>query len=135
LANPALRARAADEPLGYELAGNKALFKGDLKLVLNNPPIGDGLWHLYDLRADPGETIDLQQQRPQDFVAMQADYAAWARAQGVLPLPEGYNPVRQVLINSFYNYWWPEYGTRVLTVLGALMAVAAWFVLRRRRAG
>jgi arylsulfatase A-like enzyme len=28
LANPAMRVRAADEPLGYELSGNKALFKG-----------------------------------------------------------------------------------------------------------
>jgi arylsulfatase A-like enzyme len=80
---------------GYELSGNKALFKGDLKIALNNPPMGDGQWHLYDLRTDPGETKDLQQQRPQEFAAMQADYAAWAKANGVLPMPEGYNPVRR----------------------------------------
>jgi len=54
LADPASRVRSDNEPIGYELAGNKALFKGDLKLVLNNAPIGDGQWHLYDLRTDPG---------------------------------------------------------------------------------
>src|SRR3546814_14163539 len=40
-----------DAPLGYELAGNAALFRGDFKLVRNLPPIGDGGWRLYDLRT------------------------------------------------------------------------------------
>jgi arylsulfatase/uncharacterized sulfatase len=133
LANPALRVRQADEPLGYELAGNKALFKGDLKLVLNRPPVGDGQWHLYDLRTDPGETKDLRQLMPEQFVAMQADYAAWARANGVLPVPEGYDPVRQVLINSVMNYWIPAYGLQTVVVLLGLLAVLAALLLRSRR--
>jgi arylsulfatase A-like enzyme len=134
LANPTLRVRSAGEPLGYELAGNKALFKGDLKLVLNNPPISDGQWRLYDLRVDPGETKDLQHALPQQFAAMQADYAAWARAQGVLPMPEGYNPVKQVLINSFVSYWIPAYRATAIAVtagLAGLIAAVVW--LRRRR--
>src|SRR3546814_4821307 len=48
-----------DAPLGYELAGNAALFRGDFKLVRNLPPIGDGGWRPYDIRTDPGETRDL----------------------------------------------------------------------------
>ena len=76
LANPSLRVRSSDDILGYELAGNKALFQGDLKLVLNNPPVGDGQWHLYDLRADPGETNDLQKAMPAQFAALQAAYAS-----------------------------------------------------------
>jgi arylsulfatase/uncharacterized sulfatase len=134
LADPALRVRSADEPLGYELSGNKALFKGDLKIALNNPPMGDGQWHLYDLRADPGETSDLQKQRPQEFAAMQAAYAVWAKANGVLPMPDGYNPVKQVLINSFINYWIPTYRNTALAVLAGLIGlIVAGVVIRRRR--
>ncbi len=133
LANPALRVRHADEPLGYELAGNKALFKGDLKLVLNNPPVGDGQWHLYDLRTDPGETRDLQQTLPQPFTAMRADYAAWAQANGVLAMPEGYSPVKQVFINSIVNYWMPTYGLQSLAVLVLLLGLPAALMLRARR--
>ena len=133
LKDPAARIRAPDEPLGYELAGNKALFKGDLKITLNLPPIGDGQWHLYDLRTDPGETRDLQLQRPREFAAMRADYDAWAKANGVLPMPEGYNPSKQVLINTFVNYWIPEYRNHALAVLAmAAVALAAWTVRRRR---
>ncbi|MBK6559254.1 MAG: sulfatase-like hydrolase/transferase [Comamonadaceae bacterium] len=92
LADPALRVRSADEPLGYELSGNKALFKGDLKIALNNPPMGDGQWHLYDLRADPGETSDLQKQRPQEFAAMQAAYAVWAKPTALCTCPMATTP-------------------------------------------
>jgi arylsulfatase/uncharacterized sulfatase len=136
LTNPAQHVRAADEPLGYELSGNKALFKGDLKIVLNNPPIGDGQWHLYDLRTDPGETKDLQQQYPQEFAAMQAAYAAWAKANGVLAMPDGYNPVKQVLINSFVNYWIPAYRNTAIAVLAGLAGlIVAVLTIRRRRRG
>jgi arylsulfatase/uncharacterized sulfatase len=128
------RVRAPEEPLGYELAGNKALFKGSLKLVLNNPPVGDGQWHLYDLDNDPGETRDLRQLLPQQFTAMQADYAAWARANGVLDMPAGYNPVRQVLINSVMNYWLPAYWLHGLLFLAATMAISAVWILRQRHA-
>ncbi len=133
LANPSARVRSSDEALGYELAGNKALFKGDLKLVLNNPPVGDGQWHLYDLRADPGETRDLQTTLPAQFTALQADYAAWAKANGVLPMPEGYNPVKQVLINTFVNYWMPTYWPHGVAALLVLLGVPALLVMRARR--
>ena len=136
LTDPLQRVRAPNDVLGYELAGNKALFKGDLKLVLNNPPVGDGRWRLFDLRTDPGETQDLQAALPQQFAAMQADYTAWAQAHGVLPLPEGYNPVKQVMINTFVNYWIPTYwphGLAVFLVLLGLLGFSLAWVLRRRR--
>ena len=133
LADPAQRVRSPDTPLGYELSGNKALFKGDLKLVSNLPPVGDGQWHLYDLRQDPGETTDLREKRPQDFEALQKDYAAWAREHGVLAMPEGYSPTRQVMINSFVNYWIPAYRNTALAVLAGLAAAVVAFVVWRRR--
>lgn len=134
LAQASQRVRGSEEPLGYELAGNKALFKGDLKLVLNHPPVGDGQWHLYDLRTDPGETQDLQHALPAQFTAMQADYAAWAKANGVLPMPEGYNPVKQVLINTFVNYWIPTYWPHGLALALLMLGLpTAWAIRARRR--
>lgn len=125
--------RPADEILGYELSGNAALFKGPLKLVKNLPPLGNGEWRLFDVVADPGETRDLRQRMPVEFAAMQKDYRVWADAHGVLPVPEGYNPVWQVTINMALDYWLPTYGPWALAFL--LLCAGAWTVRRRQRKG
>lgn len=128
------RIHAADEAIGYELSGNQALFKGTLKIVKNLPSVGDGQWHLYDLSTDPGETNDLQTTLPDAFKAMLSDFDGYAKSHGVLPMPEGYSPSRQVMINSFINYWYPAYRNTVLGGLAAIVAVsAAWLAVRRRR--
>lgn len=101
LADPARRAHAPDQPIGYELAGNAALFRGDYKLVKNLPPIGDGQWRLYDIAVDPGETRDLSTADPARFRAMQSDYAAFAHADQVLPMPPGYTADDQINANAF----------------------------------
>jgi LPXTG-motif cell wall-anchored protein len=51
-------------------------------------------------------------------------------------MPEGYNPVKQVLINSFVNYWIPTYRNTALAVLAGLIGliVAGVLIRRRRRA-
>lgn len=124
------RNRSDDETHGYELAGNAALFRGDLKLVRNQPPVGDGRWRLFNIVADPGETQDLAASRPQEFAAMQAEYARYAEGDGVLPMPAGYEPRRQVLINALHNVIWPAVR---LWLLGALLVGAALIILWRRR--
>lgn len=124
---------APDEAIGYELSGNQALFKGDLKLVKNLAPVGDGEWHLYNLRVDPGETRDLQDLMPEQFRSLQADYAAYAQSHGVLPMPDGYSPTRQVLINSVVNYWVPTYRKPVLLGVSLLLTLILAFGLVRRR--
>lgn len=134
LKGQAQQVHAADKAIGYELSGNQAVFKGDLKLIKNIPPVGDGLWHLYDIRNDPGETKDLQSQMPDIFAAMQADYAAYAKANGVLPMPENYDPIQQVLINALVNVYLPRFERIGLPVLAAgLLLVAAFLLVRRRR--
>ena len=133
LKGEAERVHAVDEAIGYELSGNKALFKGNLKLVQNITPIGDGLWHLYDIRNDPGETQDLQAQLPDAFKTMQTDYEAYAKANGVLPMPAGYEPVHQVIVNSFLNVYVPRLTKYALILLGGLALLAAGFYLRRKR--
>lgn len=133
LTGAAPSARTATDSIGYELSGNSAYFQGDLKLVRNLAPVGDGAWHLYDLRLDPGETRDLKHQRPDEFKALQAAYGAWAAAHGVLPIPEGYQPARQVMINTFVNYWIPAYRNTVLGTLAGVLGLVALFVVLRRR--
>lgn len=126
---------APDKAIGYELSGNQAVFKGDLKLIKNIAPVGDGLWHLYDIRNDPGETRDLQSLLPDSFRDMQADYAAYAKANGVLPMPDGYDPIRQVQINALINVYIPRFKRTGLPILAGLilLVLAVLFVRRRRR--
>jgi arylsulfatase/uncharacterized sulfatase len=129
--------RAEREVLGYELSGNAAIFKGDLKLVVNLPPVGDGKWHLYDMLKDPGETKDLFSQLPEVVRGMSADFDRYAQQNGVLAMPKDYNPQRQVLINSFFNYWWPTYGMAGVVLLVLLLGYVGYRVvlrIRRKRA-
>ncbi|MES2362034.1 MAG: arylsulfatase [Pseudomonadota bacterium] len=133
LMGQAQRVHAPDEAIGYELSGNQAVFKGDLKLIKNMAPVGDGQWHLYDIRKDPGETRDLQNQVPDVFRAMQADYAAYAKANGVLPMPEGYDPIQQVQTNALINVYLPRFKRTGLPILAGLLLLVAVLVFVRRR--
>jgi arylsulfatase A-like enzyme len=127
---------SADKPLGYELSGNAVLFKGDYKLVKNLPPYGDGRWRLYNITTDPGETKDLSGSDPQRFADMQSDYAAFAKANNVLPMPDGYTAPKQIFANALRTLLIPR--LIALWPVGGLllMATAAviWWRRRRRRA-
>jgi arylsulfatase/uncharacterized sulfatase len=123
--------RGADQPLGYELSGNAALFRGNLKLVKNSLPVSDGQWHLYDIGKDPGETKDLQTAMPDVFAGMQKDYSAYAAAHGVLPMPDGYTPAKAVFINSVFNYWLPTYGPAQLVLL--VLLICAYVLWKKKR--
>ncbi|MBU3672089.1 MAG: arylsulfatase [Sinobacteraceae bacterium] len=124
------RHRPPNEALGYELAGNAALFKGDLKLVRNMPPLGDGRWHLHDIARDPGETVDLRSSRPTEFAAMMQDYARFERDNGVLPMPADYDPRQQVMRNALRNVILPA---ALPPLLVALLLLGGWFGFRRWR--
>lgn len=122
--------RGIDETLGYELAGNAAMFGGDLKLVRNLPAVGDGRWQLFDIARDPGETKDLRSTQAEDFQRLLEAYQRFEIDDGVQALPEGYTPQRQVSFNALRRVIlpqliWPAAITVVLTIL--------WLLLRRRR--
>jgi arylsulfatase A-like enzyme len=135
LRGEAARVRGVDEPLGYELSGNAALFRGDLKLVRNLPPTGDGRWRLFDIRRDPGETQDLAAANPTAFGEMMADYRAYARANGVLEMPAGYTADRQINLYAMRQRGWRQLAQLGLWAAGglALVLLPAWLLLRRRR--
>ena len=104
------RTHAIDAPVGIEVAGNAALFRGDHKLVRNAPPHGDGRWRLYHLANDPGETNDLSASEPNRFAAMMEDYGTYTKTMGVLDVPPGYDVRRQIETNAIMRqlgfYWW-----------------------------
>ena len=92
--------RGADSPLGVEVSGNAALYRGDYKIVRDMAPLGDGRWRLYDVARDPGETRDLSAAEPERLKAMLADYAAYEARVGVAPLPPGYSTQKQLAANA-----------------------------------
>ncbi|MES2259399.1 MAG: arylsulfatase [Pseudomonadota bacterium] len=129
------RVHPASQPVGYELSGNAALFKGDYKLTRNLAPAGDGLWHLYDIATDPGEVNDLQASQPAAFRQMQADYAAYAQAHGVLPMPAGYDYLVQGQLYALHHVLLPKLKAALPALLasGALLLGGGWWLWRRRR--
>lgn len=132
LRGEAERTHAPDATIGVEVSGNAALFKGDLKLMRNLPPWGDGAWHVYDIAQDPGETNDLAPSRPELLAELQRDYQTYEREFGVLPLPDGYDIHHQVVINSLKKQL-KAYGWRIALVL-ILLATLVTLGIRRLRA-
>jgi arylsulfatase A-like enzyme len=53
-----------DIAVSWELFGNRAVRKGDFKLLWLGKPFGMDDWQLYNLANDPGETIDLSGEMP-----------------------------------------------------------------------
>lgn len=125
-----------DEPLGYELSGNAALFRGGYKLVRNLPPTGDGRWRLFDIQGDPGETRDLAAAMPDRFAAMMADYRAYAKANGVLDMPAGYTADEQIQRYAFEQRGRAQLIRLGLWAGGIVLGLSAlvWGFRRRRRA-
>lgn len=133
LRGEAERAYPLDAPVGIEVAGNAALFKGDLKLVRNMPLYGDGEWHVYDIARDPGETTDLAPARPELLAQLRQDYDTYAQTMGVQSMPDGYEVHRQVMINAAKRQLAYLAVPLVVSVL-ALTALVVFVVRRRRRA-
>ena len=125
---------SADQPIGYELAGSAALFKGDYKLVKNIAPLGDGQWRLYNLLADPGEVRDIAATEPERFKTMLADYEAYALANGVLPIPKDFDLQKNGLRFGIQHFLIPKLQAIAPWVaMGLVLLVGAVIGFRRRR--
>lgn len=74
----------------WEHEGNRAVRKGDLKLVSkwNKKEDQNGPWELYDLKVDRTETHDLASEHPEKVEELSALYAAWAKRANVLDWDE-----------------------------------------------
>ncbi len=125
-----------DDAVGFETSGQAALYRGDFKLVRNMPPHGDGAWRLFDLDADPGETRDLSDDRPQLMREMLHEYRLYANRVGVLELPDGYQVEREIAVNSlskmisFYWGWLVAALAALLFIMWGAWRVIGWAVRR-----
>lgn len=134
LSGQAESAYGPDEARAVEVSGNSALYLGDYKITRSVPPVGDNQWRLYNLARDPGETTDLSASEPAVKARLLAEYDAYAKRVGVLPMPKGYDSMAQVASNIgarlLSNYPW------LYVVLGGILLVivaAIWLALRQLR--
>jgi arylsulfatase A-like enzyme len=93
-----------EEGIFWERAGNRAVRKGNWKIVSTYP---SDQWELYDIISDRGETKDLAKQKPEIVTELTSDYFKWAERNGVvdynkikparaMPMPgaDGHSPVQ-----------------------------------------
>jgi arylsulfatase/uncharacterized sulfatase len=121
-----------DEAIGFETSGQAALFRGDYKLVRNMPPFGDGIWRLFDLAVDPGESRDLGSRLPELLGDLMHEYRLYANRVGVIELPAGYDVERQIGANvarRLIGFYWIPLLLGTLMVLGLVLAVI-WLITR-----
>ena len=123
------RVYSPTDAVGYELAGNAALFQGDYKIVVNRKPLGDGVWRLFNIKKDPGETRDLAQEEPARVQQMLSAYERYQRENKVLDMPAGYGHIKQLLINTLHQQW----RTPLLVGLVTLLILLPFLVAYRTR--
>jgi arylsulfatase/uncharacterized sulfatase len=123
------RVYSETDTVGTELAGHAALFQGDYKIVRNRGPVGDGEWRLYDIVRDPGETTDLSATHPGQLQRMLSHYHDYARRNGVLPVPRGYDAQRQVAINGLRS----RAGPGILVGILLLLTLVPFYLFNRIR--
>jgi arylsulfatase len=77
----------SEEFVGGEMLGGRWMRQGPHKAVLIPKPNGPGVWQLFDVVKDPGETKDLAREMPDKLSALEAAWDEYAREVGVI-LPE-----------------------------------------------
>lgn len=92
-----------DEYVGFELAGNVALFNNGYKLIYNRGPLGDSVWYMYDIVNDPGETTDLKALNSVQFQRMLNLYGRYAKENGVQSVPDHYDQRMEINLKTLRN--------------------------------
>ena len=117
--------------VGYELAGSVALFNDGYKIVFNWEPLGDGTWHLFDIVNDPGETIDLKAQNPDQFQHMLNLYQRYTAENGVQPVPDHHTSNNDIAQKVMRNQIGNQLVTLILT--GSTVGIFAIFGWQHKR--
>jgi arylsulfatase A-like enzyme len=132
------RAHAIDETIGYELGGNAALFQGDFKIVKDRGPVGDNIWHLFNILKDPGETKDLKEEMPERFETMMTAYAKYEKDNDVQPVPDGYDQQEEITRYALRNRFgdnYPFYIAGISILVLGLSGFFVWHRIRKRKIG
>jgi arylsulfatase len=87
------RPRTEEQWVAFELFGNAYVQAGDYKAIrMRTGMFGDGKWHLYDIKADPGETKPLDTEQPERLQEMIDIYENYAEEKGIVPVADDWNP-------------------------------------------
>jgi len=121
----------ADDAVGYELAGNAALFQGDYKIVVNRKPLGDSEWRLFNIKEDPGESKDLASSDPARLQRMLSAYERYKQDNKVLEMPVGYGHIKQLVINTLHQRSRTPVMVGLLTALIMLPFLVAYLMRRK----
>ncbi len=74
----------AQDFIGGEMQNGKWMRQGDFKAMSVAPPYGDGVWRLFNLADDPGETRNLAASQPQKLKILKNAWDEYARNVGVV---------------------------------------------------
>ena len=93
LAGEEVAPRTADEWVAFELFGNTYIVAGDYKAMrMRTGMYGDGEWHLYDIKNDPGETRPLEAEQSERLADMIAIFERYAEEKGIVPVADDWSP-------------------------------------------
>jgi arylsulfatase len=93
LAGKASRPRTEQEWVVFELFGNAYVVAGDYKVIrMRTGMYGDGKWHLYNIKKDPGETRPLEAEQPERLSKMIDIYERYAKEKGIVPVADNWSP-------------------------------------------
>ncbi len=85
--------RTEEEWVAFELFGNTYIVAGDYKAIrMRTGMYGDGEWHLYDIKKDPGETSPLDSEQPERLQKMIETYERYAEEKGIVPVADDWSP-------------------------------------------
>ena len=76
--------RTAQDYLGWEIFGNRAVRQGDWKIRWQHKSYGKGDWELFNLATDAAERKDLAAERPDKLREMLALWDVYARENNVI---------------------------------------------------
>jgi arylsulfatase A-like enzyme len=80
--------REEHEYLCWEHQGNRAVRKGDWKIVSRFKELDEGQWELYNIKEDRSEMNDLSEMYPEKIKAMEQLYKDWALRINVVPFKD-----------------------------------------------
>lgn len=128
--------RSEPRQIGLEVSGNAAFYRGDYKIRKMTSPQGDAQWQLFDIRLDPGETLDLSGARAQLKAEMLEAYQAYAEQVGVDQLPDDFNPLFQLrdTVNQKLLAQYLPYLILVGLIVVGLLGFLIWRLFFRRPA-
>ena len=124
-----VRGEEDQDAVGYELAGNAALFLGDYKIVLHVAAPGDGQWRLFNIKIDPGETKDLSSVEPKRLQRMLNLYHQYEIDNQVLSITANFDLKRQVIINGVHA----RFGPQILNFIILMFVLIPFYVVYRTR--